>query len=71
MKQIPQPEIIDCLARCLAWSHYEKPMTLDDIRAFICSLAIEEPDPKLAIILYKKYRQAINETARALAKKIV
>lgn len=69
MKQNPQPEIIDNLVRCLSWTCDDKLVTPDDVSQFIRSIAIDEPDPILASILYQKYCEAVNEAALALTKK--
>jgi hypothetical protein len=70
MKQTPHPDILDNLARCLAWTSYEDVMSLDDVRLFINSIALEEPDPIVACLLYQKYCESVNEAAMALAKNL-
>jgi hypothetical protein len=68
-EQIPEGETLDMLANCIAWSSPKRVMSLQDVEQFVKEISIEEPESELAKELYKKYRDMIDETGRALIQK--
>jgi hypothetical protein len=70
MEQQPNAEILNNLARCLAWTYDEKVMTLADAQDFIKSIAIEKPNSAIAKDLYRKYCVSIDSAALLLSRKI-
>ena len=65
-----KPESTDGLLRLIAWYYSSNNVTLEQVRAFMVSIDIKDPDPDYVLELYRRYCDSVHDTGIALAKKI-
>jgi hypothetical protein len=65
-----KPESLDGLLRLIAWYYSSNDVTLDQVKEFMQSIDIEDPDPDYVLELYRRYCDAVHDTGIAMAKKM-
>jgi hypothetical protein len=70
LNKINKPESLDGLLRLIAWYYSSNDVTLDQVKEFMTSIDIKDPDPDYVLELYRRYCDSVHDTGIAMAKKI-
>jgi hypothetical protein len=71
LNKAAKPDSIDGLLRLIAWYYSSNDVTLDQVREFMVSIDIQDPDPDYVLELYRRYTDSVHDTGIAMAKKII